>query len=83
MQSGWQDVVAIGVIAIAVGYLCRRIWSGRHPSVTSGCGGGCQGCTAADLPTNTDLPANPQQIIPIESLRTKRSSHREPVAGKL
>jgi hypothetical protein len=44
MTWGWQDVVALTLVAVALAYLARRAWRtlARRPS--GGCATGCGAC---------------------------------------
>lgn len=69
----WQDVVALSVVLVAVGYLLRQLWPGRMTS--SGCGSACTGCSTANQPTvQGSLDAGgegPADVIPIDQLSVK------------
>jgi hypothetical protein len=46
IMGSWQDIAALGLVALALGYLGRSALgavSGRRPA-GGGCGSGCGGC---------------------------------------
>lgn len=50
MGLGWQDIVALGVVALAVVYLVRRwLKKRRSPAGMPGCER-CSDCSAANRP---------------------------------
>jgi hypothetical protein len=60
MQFGWQDLVALIVVALATGYLARRTWRVLGGSKSGGCGT-CSSCDTNDAKQSGN-------IISIESL---------------
>ena len=46
MSLGWQDLVALGIVVAAAGYLARLAWSAVTRTSEGGCGTGCGKCSA-------------------------------------
>lgn len=46
MNDFWQDSAALGAVALASGYLLRRVWLLFGQPAKRGCGAGCGGCQA-------------------------------------
>ncbi len=71
MNLGWQDLLALGIVLAAAGYLARLAWSAVTRKRESGCGTGCGKCSAG----SAGSPSSVKPVVTIGSL--KRSSHRE------
>jgi hypothetical protein len=60
MQFGWQELVALMVVALAAGYLTRRAWRLVSGKKSGGCGT-CSSCGTTSTNPNGE-------VISIESL---------------
>lgn len=45
MATGWQDIVALGIISLAVLYLCKLAAGALFRKNASGCAVGCAKCS--------------------------------------
>lgn len=75
MMIGWQEIIAIGIVAVAVLIVMRR---SRHQDGKNGCGGGGCGCSS----TTRDAPAGSHgvKITEVHTLRIDRTLTAEPTA---
>ncbi len=69
MEFGWQDIVALGLVLAAAGYLARLALSAVTRKQASGCGSGCGHCSAQSAANR----ASPQEIVSITELPAKVS----------
>jgi hypothetical protein len=64
----WQLFVVIGIVATAVLYLGRQVWT-TWQARKSGCGGGCHCSSTAPSNSGKD---NAEHLIPLEQLTLRR-----------
>lgn len=50
MQLPWQDVIALGIVMLALLHLARRFWLTFVRQQSSGCGS-CSGCPTKSAPS--------------------------------
>lgn len=62
----WQNLVTIGLVAIAGGYLAIRMWP-RRATKSGGCGGGCSTCPSS-APQNANGSASEPRVVSLEEL---------------
>ena len=64
MLIGWQDMAAVGIVAVAVVYVVRRAWrlAARDGANSCGCGDACPKNNAAH---ERDVPNTLVQIRPL------------------
>ncbi|WP_165065906.1 hypothetical protein [Paludisphaera rhizosphaerae] len=55
---GWQDVVAIGAVLAAAGYLASLVWRGVGGEKSGSCGTACGKCSSG-------AQGEPEQIVTI------------------
>lgn len=55
---GWQDVVAIGAVVAAAGYLISLVWRGVGGNPSGSCGTACGKCSAGGR-------GEPEQVVTI------------------
>ena len=60
METVWQDLVALGIVALAAGYIAYCGWRLLLRNRRSACGG-CHGCSPGDAQTSA-----PQQLVSLE-----------------
>jgi len=60
---GWQDVVAIGAVLAAAGYLVSLVWRGVGGKPSGSCGTSCGKCSAGGR-------GEPEQIVTIGAIPT-------------
>ncbi len=65
MELGWQDVVALGIVALAVLYLCRLALGAFVSKERSGCGTGCGRCVSRSVANQRA----PEQVVAIGRAR--------------
>jgi hypothetical protein len=63
MQLGWQDLVALGIVFAAAGYLTNMAWQAVFRKRASGCGSACGKCSAAETRGGA-----PEQVVSIGGL---------------
>lgn len=63
MLSGWQDTLAIGLTALAVGYLGWTAFRSLARKSKPGCGS-CSNCPSEEGTTSLA----PREVIPLETL---------------
>ena len=61
----WQNLVTIGLVAIAGGYLAIRMWP-RRAKKAGGCGGGCSSCPSTSQ--NAKGAASEPRVVSLEEL---------------
>jgi hypothetical protein len=59
VELGWQDLVAIGIVCLAVLYLARLAWGALARKQSAGCGAACGHCSAG---SEKGLAAPPQVV---------------------
>jgi len=52
----FDDLVVLVMIAIAAGFLLRRLWRRLHPRADAPAGGGCAGCGGCGGPARRARP---------------------------
>lgn len=55
MSFDWQNVIAIGIVALAMAYLARHFYRRLTRRVTGGCGS-CGTCPSGDQQSSTAVP---------------------------
>ena len=69
MNLGWQDVMALGIVLAAAGYLVRLAWTAMTRKSESGCGEGCGKCSMG----STASRASVEPVVTIGNLRQSSS----------
>ena len=64
MNELWQNIAALGVVALAGGYLLRQAWRLLAAKPASACGG-CSGCAAGKGAGPTLVAIQPPAIRPL------------------
>ncbi len=65
MESGWQDLAAIGIVLAAGGYLAKLAWNAVCRKPGSGCGSGCGSCSAPTSSESGMRDPKAEQIVSI------------------
>ena len=65
MDTGWQDLAALGIVLAAAGYLARLAWNAVTRKRGSGCGSGCGSCSAQTSSQSGMRDPKPEQIVSI------------------
>jgi FeoB-associated Cys-rich membrane protein len=69
VYQGWQDLMALGIVFSAVGYLARLSWNALTRKGKGGCGTGCGNCsTRVEAASGPGRPV-PDQVVSIGSIR--------------
>src|SRR5271165_6850059 len=68
MDTGWQDLAALGIVLAAAGYMARLAWNAVTRKRGSGCGSGCGSCSARTSSQSGMRDPKPEQIVSISMI---------------
>jgi hypothetical protein len=78
---GWQDLVAIGIVLAACGYLLSLGWNAVRRKQVGGCGATCGGCGARTSIAPLGRESEAPELVSI-SLIGPQPERAEPGFGK-
>ena len=67
MDLGWQDILALALVAVAAIYVAYRAWRVLTRKRTTGCDTGCSTCPQSDPKSTSEA----KPFVSIERLTTK------------